>query len=240
MNHSIEYVVYRLAKETTRILNTNQSKLRSIKWTDGESNLDSGFSQLACMTCEEAWEKIKDKFPEHSNLEITCSIPDINIIFVNSSCDGKFKKIKSKIELKSSKMTKMPGSTIKKLDINQPMIYCLRPVDSEGMYHIRCTQYHRAMGESKYDLFQDRTPRPFINFEKMSDDEESHPFVMKDKGEWVRHFAQCAVDRIQNQGDCQKSWQDDLIMYVCNIVRESIIQTFIKNTSVEEFASMKR
>jgi len=51
----------------------------------------------------------------------------------------------------------MPGSTIKKLDINQPLIYCLRPSSEEDKYIIKCSQYHTAMGDSKFDLFQDRT-----------------------------------------------------------------------------------
>ena len=42
----------------------------------------------------------------------------------------------------------MPGSTIKKLDINQALIYCLRPSPPSEEYIVRCSQYHNAMGES--------------------------------------------------------------------------------------------
>ena len=50
----------------------------------------------------------------------------------------------------------MIGSTIRKLDINQPLIYCLRPNNTEGIYKIRYSQYHSAMGESDLDTFQNQ------------------------------------------------------------------------------------
>ena len=58
--------------------------------------------------------------------------------------------------------------TIKKLDINQPLIYCLRPTNETDSYKIKCSQYYSAMGDSDTALFQDRTPRPFISFDKMN------------------------------------------------------------------------
>ena len=84
-------------------------------------------------------------------------IPDINCIF-----DGDI-QVTHKIELKSSKTNVMPGSTIGKLDINQPLIFCNRTT-----YEVQCGQYHTAMGDSDIDLFQDRTPRPSLNFTKLS------------------------------------------------------------------------
>lgn len=37
-----------LAGLTTTILNEKQAQLQQCKWTDGESNTDTGFSELAC------------------------------------------------------------------------------------------------------------------------------------------------------------------------------------------------
>ena len=39
-----------LAAATTSLLNEEkqQAEMQRIKWTDGESNLDTGYSQLAC------------------------------------------------------------------------------------------------------------------------------------------------------------------------------------------------
>ena len=101
------------------------------------------------------------KYIEYRDITITCEIPDTTFTYPNGSTT------KHKIELKSSKSKTMPGSTIKKLDINQPLIYCLRPSPLSEEYIVRCSQYHNAMGESDTELFQDRTPRPFISFEKM-------------------------------------------------------------------------
>ena len=139
----------------------------------------------------------------------------------------------------------MPGSTIKKLDINQPLIYCLRPSGSGGEFQLKCSQYHHAMGESDFDLFQDRTPRPCINFEKMppinrpEDDDACIDGVAvyeeKSKDDWIEHYAQCAVNRLE-RSCCQKSWQDPLVESIGN----KLIAKFIASTSVEEFQKMKQ
>ena len=220
-------IIYELGNETTQKLNEKQDKLESITWNNGEANLDTEYSKLACDCCIMAWETIKTKYPEYSEIEITCIIPDINITFKYS--DGR--KSTDKIELKSSKSKKMPGSTIKNLDINQTLIYCLRPSMASEPYKIRCSQYYSAMGESEIDLFQDRTPRPFINFEKMNEIDNTIPFVSKYKDIWIEHYAKCALKRIEETTTCQKSWQDDMII----IIKNKIIEDYIINTSEQQF-----
>jgi hypothetical protein len=223
-----ECVVYELCIETTKILKGKQDALKNIKWTNGEANIDTEYSELACQCCTLAWETIKQKSPKYSGICITCEIPDINITF--SFPDGRNEK--HKIELKSSKSTKMPGSTIKNLNINQPLIYCLRPTNNSDAYKIRCSQYHSAMGDSNIDLFQDRTPRPFINFERMSDiDDNISSFQSKDKHCWIMHYAKCAINRIDGTHSIQKSWQDDMV----KIMKKHFIDEYIRNTSTEQF-----
>jgi hypothetical protein len=222
-----KYIIYELGIETTKILNERQDNLKSIMWNNGEANIDTEYSELACCCCVMAWETIQKIYPEYSKIEITCIKPDINITFTYS--DGR--KSIFKIELKSSKSKKMPGSTIKKLDINQPLIYCLRPSTDSEPYELRCSQYYSAMGESDIDIFQDRTPRPFINFEKMNKLDNILPFVTKDKLHWVDHYAKCALKRIENTTKCQNSWQDDMV----KIMKKKIIEDYIRNTSEQQF-----
>ena len=228
----INKIVLKLAAETTKILNEKQTELQNISWTNGESNLDTEYSQLACNCCKMAWEAIKTKYPKYSKTDITCEIPDINITFTHS--DGN--KSIHKIELKSSKSTKMPGGTINKLDVNQPLIYCKRPSIPSEPYKVRCSQYHAAMGESDIDLFQDRTPRPFINFEKMSEPDTNVPFVTKDKDDWIDHYAVCAYNRTKPTTKCKQSWQDDMIKKI----KEKAIDDYLMNTSEVEILIRKR
>ena len=225
-------IVYELGIETTKILNERQDKLKSIKWTNGEANLDTEYSKLACDCCIMAWDTtMKIKYTEYSEIDIICIIPDINITFTYS--DGR--KTKYKIELKSSKSKKMPASTIKKLDINQTLIYCLRPSTNSESYKLKCSQYHSAMGDSDIDLFQDRTPRPFINFEKMNEMNNTLPFESIGNDCWINHYAKCALNRINESISCQKSWQDDMI----KIIKKQIIEDYVRNTLEEQFQKDK-
>ena len=224
--------IHKLGILTTKEINERQDELKKITWNDGESNLDTEYSKLACYCCTVSWDEIKKNYPEFSKIKIKCFPPDINITFEYPSGT----KSKDKIELKSSKSRKMPGSTIKKLDINQTLIYCLRPSMASDPYIVRCSQYHNAMGESDTDLFQDRTPRPFINFEKMSHADNIVPFIVKDKNEfWEEHYANCALNRIKDTKRCKKSWQDVLV----KIMKKKIIDDYIRNTSEEQFKKDK-
>ena len=224
-------VLMLLTQKTVQILSSKQGDLRMIKWSDGESNTDTGYSLLACACCKEAWDTIKTiKSPQYKDWTVECFIPDINLVFSNAG-----KPIATaKIELKSSKGGSVPGSTIGKLDINEPVIYCLRSDHRsdhrrEGEYEFRYQQYHACMGESKYDLFQDRTPRPAVNFSKMVDGSVALSYVEKDKGHWVKHYADCALERLRSAKG--GSWQDELV--------KNILDSFVSQTSVDEFANRK-
>jgi hypothetical protein len=215
-------LTYKLALETTKLVESKQSELKNIKWFVGEANIDTEFSQLVCRCCELTWNKMKTN-TEYAQVNIICNIPDVNIVFTLPNGE----KVLSKIELKSSKKKIMPGSTIKKLEINQPLIYCLRPSTDLELYKLKCSQYHSAMGESEYDLFQDRTPRPNINFDKM---DNNNTYVSKDKDDWITHYSVSALNRIKNP-EKYKSWQDTLT----KDMKEKIINDYVKNTSQEEF-----
>lgn len=220
-------IVYKLGIETTKKINERQDKLKNITWNDGESNLDTEYSELSCECCILAWDEMKIKYPEYSEIEITCKIPDINITFTDPSGI----KTEQKIELKSSKRKKLPGSTIKNLDINQTLIYCLRPSKVSNPYIVRCSQYNNAMAKSDTDLFQDRTPRPFINFEKMSDADNIVPYTHKDKDDWLDHIVDCGFNRIEESTSCKKSWQDEFMKKV----KKRAINDYITDTSEQQF-----
>lgn len=191
-----------LAASTAKLLNDNQEQLQKIKWSDGESNTDTEFSELACKCAEEAWILIN---PTMNTITMKASIPDIQCTFYENDAPIK----KAKIELKSSKNHIMPGSTIGKLDINQPLIYCHRPKNASDPYEVRYGQYHHAMGESETELFQDRTPRPPINFTKLFTSEQMEiMYAHKKKDDWIPHYGKCAVARLHQQ--VSYSWQDAL------------------------------
>jgi hypothetical protein len=202
--------ILELAQAIAASLNEKQEALNACKWADGESNTDTDFSNLACTVASEVWSS-------DAGITLKATAPDINLTFTFPN--GKTQK--AKIELKSSKSATMPGSTIGKLDINQPLIYCLRG----ATYKLRAAQYYLAMGESDYDLFQDRTPRPQINFNKMS--AEPAEYVEKEKTAWVEHYAACAVRRTTAAPN--KSWQDDLT--------KAIIDEYLKSTDLATIAA---
>ena len=208
-------ILLEIARRTTIILNDKQEELQQCKWTDGESNTDTDFSKLACKCAEEAWLLVRQQ-DEPLNIIMVANIPDINCVF---SKDEKIIKVpKNKIELKSSKHEIMPGSTIGKLDINQPLIYCHRPNNPTESYEIRYGQYYTAMGESDIDLFQDRTPRPHLNFTKLFLSEEIS-YCNKKKDAWISHYGKCAFNRVKYK--VNSSWQDELT--------KSIIYEALKN-----------
>lgn len=224
-------LVYNLCIETTKILIEQQEKLSLIKWTEGESNIDTEYSKLACECCNIAWNLIRTTNQEYNQINIICNIPDINITFILPNNI----KVNKKIELKSSKSLKLPGSTINTLDINQPLIYCLRPKNNITKYKIKCSQYHLAIKNSDIELFQDRTPRPFIHFDSMTDIDNVLPFEIKNKNEWIEHYAKCALNRINNT-NCKNSWQDELV----KVLKKYIIKDYLNNTSIEQIIFDKK
>jgi hypothetical protein len=65
------------------------------------------------------------------------------------------------------------------------------------------------MGESKLELFQDRTPRPQINFTKLFPSTQMEIiYIEKKKEAWIQHYAECAVNRLNH--NVSYSWQDTL------------------------------
>lgn len=221
---------------TVKVLRTKQSQLGQIRWQDGEANPDTGFSKLACQCCLIAWEDLRTRFPEYAKVELKAEPPDINLIF--SFREDKHQE-QHHIELKSCKKPVIPGSTIGTLDINQPLIFCLRPKTSSEEYQIRSAPYYLAMGESQYDKFQDRTPRPLINFNKMPDTttaEAEYQFPLKSQTDWITRYADCALNRLREPGNCKASWQDDLI----RIIQQKTLERFVNTTSVEEFKTLKQ
>ncbi len=223
LDANISEILLRIALITTAILNSEQNALQKVKWSDGESNTDTEFSELACKCAESAWLQVRVDYPGLETVQMSAAKPDVNCTFRLE--DGSVMKTKkNKIELKSSKSSIMPGSTIGKLDINQPLIYCCRPAAAEGVYEVRCGQYHMAMGESEYELFQDRTPRPPINFGRLPVSPTGLSYSEKKKDDWIPHYGSCAVARIRaSPSAVSHSWQDTLT--------RSIIYEAIKNVT---------
>jgi hypothetical protein len=82
-----------IAAETTNKLTEKQEQLKQCKWTDGESNTDTDFSELACKCAEEAWLCVKQNYPLLSVITMAASIPDIICTF---SKNGKTIKVPKK------------------------------------------------------------------------------------------------------------------------------------------------
>lgn len=218
-----------LTQKTCKLLNSKQSELSEVKWTDGESNTDTDFSRVACKSCEEAFEKMKNDNIIDNKIKLKCNIPDINCVFTKEE-----QVLEKKIELKSCKGVKIIGSTIRKLDINQPLIYCLRSNTEPKKFKLKYSQYHQALSPNEYDSFQDRTPRPTLLFDNMKDPESEYkPFYKKEKGDWISEYAHSAINRLNNPK--YDTWQEKLV----SNIRMKVLNTFIKNTSIEEFIKLK-
>ena len=222
-------ILLKLTERTCKLISDKQIELSKVKWTDGESNTDTDFSILSCKSCEEAFEEMKAEDIINNKITIKCHHPDINCIF--SSEKGILKK---KIELKSCKGKKIIGSTIGKLDINQPLIYCRRPNIEGEKYEIRYSQYHNALERGEYDSFQDRTPRPTLSFDNMKEpNSEYESFCEKDKGDWINGYAKAAINRLNNPK--YNTWQEKLVKEMECIWKKK----FIENISIEEFKKLK-
>jgi hypothetical protein len=216
-------IIFELAYLTARLLGENQEQFEGIKWQEGEANIDKHFSALACKLCEKAWPQIQEKYPEMKDISIKCKCSDINIIFTKKS-----QTQKAKIELKSSKKKELPGSCIGSLDINQPLIYCYR-INSQ--FNIKYSIYHEAIVKKEVDRFQDRTPRPPVNYTSMHDPlEEMREYTEISKEAFVPYYVGCALNRLTMA--CNHSWQDDIV--------KGLMEEFIKRTSMEDLIAMKK
>lgn len=234
-------LVYELAYETALLLQKAQSKLNKIKWSDGESNTDTEYSELACKYCRKAWLEMRKRYDDYKKVVIKCNPPDIDLTFTLNKIS-----IKKHIELKSSKVKVLLGSTINTLNVNQPLIFCLRPSDSnkkdndgnKPVYHIRYSKYYHAIGKSDYDKFQDRTPRPYVNFSRMFEADtcfvEEEDVVCKD--DWVEHYSQCALNRLNDVNFKKSSWQDDMV----ECIKRKILEEFVHETTITNYRKLKK
>ena len=220
-----------LTQKTAQLILSKQEQLKKVKWTDGESNTDSGFSSLACESCLEAWETVKNVLSgvsEIVGLELATKGPDVTLVFSK----GNEVIHNDKIELKSGKARQIPGSTISSCDINQYVIFCLRN-DKKESFEIRYGQYHMLMKAGPTDLFQDRSPRPAAVFNNLADVNTAVTYVKQEKADWVQHALDCAFRRIDSKMD--SSWQDDFMRRLIQQAEER----FVERTSLAEFTRLK-
>ncbi|APB33359.1 hypothetical protein GlitD10_1039 [Gloeomargarita lithophora Alchichica-D10] len=129
------------------------------------------------------------------------------------------------IELKSCKAnpirpTVIPGSTIATLDLNMWVIFCRRSSNNQN-FEFRYGRYFRGIFDSPTVLFQDRTPRPRINWDGYQSVNEAPKLEKMDASSgWVKRYAQAAVNRISREHPVNYSWQDDLVKEIIKIARE--------------------
>lgn len=215
-------MIYELAIKTAKLLQQNTEQLNSMKWNEGEANLDFEFSLLSCNLCNVCWNDMKSEYQDV--IELICTPPDINITIRMKNKQ----QIKSKIELKSSLKHIMSGSCINNLDINQPIIFCLRNKKIE----IKCCQYYQAIEFSDTDLCFDRSPRPKLNWKLIPELQNCPEFQTKEKIDWIEHYSNCILNR--NKAT-PKSWQDTLHKIIIN----QSIKNYIQSTSVNDFINDK-
>ena len=223
-----EKVCMALVRGTVKILLSKQEELRKITWSVGEANTDKEFVDLACSSCEQAWDAVKEGYPDYSNLTLVCKPPDVTATFKKDDKN----LAKGKIEAKSGKSKSIPGSAILSLDVNQPVIFCIRN-ESATIFDIRYGQYHQFIRITETATFQDRSPRPYVHFDMLTDVNTPLSYVRKEKIDWIPHYAKAALNRA-NSAEFT-SWQDDMIRVA---IRE-VIKDFVKQTSLEEFARLK-
>lgn len=203
-----------LVQKTTQLLAVASDQLSQIKWTDGEANTDSGFSSLACQKFEEAF-----YHTDCQNIKLSgIKVPDIQIIFT----DNENNEFRRKIELKSCKENKgkgsriIPGSTISKLDLNMWVIFCRRSSNG-SRFEFRYGRYYLGITLGETDLFQDRSPRPRLSWDKYQHiNENPRTELISHNKAWIKRYARAAVDRLFKQ--CTYSWQDDLVREIIKIV----------------------
>lgn len=199
-----------LTQETCRLLNNEQEALSEISWTSNEANLDKDFSELAKKCCETAFSKIV----QVNALELEVNTPDLELTF-----RARDRVIQKKIELKSTKSLRgvSLGSTILGLNPNMWTIFCLRHPNSEW-FKVRYGRYHLGIEFSDSEKFQDRSPRPRIDFFKYQIPEEAPKSEASTLGEediWGM-YAKCAINRIENPSSY--SWQDSLVKEIIRMV----------------------
>jgi deoxyadenosine/deoxycytidine kinase len=216
-----QHVMY-LAQKTAELLTGAQEELKTVKWKDGEANLDTGYSSLACSMAQNAWAVMQQHDPELlGEIEMVATPPDINCAFsITNATTGQRTHIAShKIELKSSETYTVPGSCIGKLDINQCIIFCKRPArNGDCAYEFAWGQYHQAFEFTDHDRLQDRTPRPNVQFKKLGSPTQSQSYQPKPALDWVSHYSQAAFNRLQQLPESKKTWQEILFRQFIDLV----------------------
>ena len=204
-----EKVLPNLTQETCKLLNAKKTELSKLSWQSGESNTDTDFSNLSKECCEIAFKNIN----KINKLKLQIDIPDLKLKFI-------YKKriIRKKIELKSTKSinSKIPGSMIKSLNPNIWTIMCCR-ADNKNKIEVRYGRYFIGMEISEYEKFQDRSPRPSLNFNKFQKYNEKPKTTTTSisKSFW-KDYAKSAIKRVLNPQ--QYSWQDDLVKEIIKLV----------------------
>jgi hypothetical protein len=209
--------VHILALQTAVMLSEPKALplLKQISWQDSESNTDREFSYIASILCMMSFYVLRRSMRILENINLITKGPDINLIFYKRIDETMF-MVSKKIELKSAKGNRCNGSTTGKLDVNQPLLFCKRPSDTEdpNAYEIRYGQYYEAMYVSPSELFQDRTPRTPLLFERLKPLAQTiaQPITLEHKqnDEWIDRFSIAAVYRIAHKDLHLISWQDDL------------------------------
>ena len=208
LKQEINRLMPKITRLTASKIKDSQDQLNQISWHKGESNTDLEFSELAKEKCIESFNEINT----NKNLSLEVKVPDLLLIFKKGNVRENFK-----IELKSTKSNdgSVPGSMIMTLDPNMWTIFCLRKNDE---FHIRYGRYYLGMSRGSYDLFQDRSPRPRLQFENYQNIAEE-PILKEttvDKS-FYKHYAKSAVNRVLNPNG-RGSWQDDLVKEIIRIV----------------------
>lgn len=201
-----------LVQRTCAILNRSSNELLKLSWHKAESNTDIDFSNYAKDCCIKAFKEMDINF----NLQLKIKTPDLNLLLFNNE-----ESYNKKIELKStkSKNGKLPGSTIRSLDLNMWTIICYRDL-SKQICEVRYGKYHLGIVVNEYEQFQDRSPRPKIDFYQYQKPNETPNLRTKYmKNNFWERYAECAINRILNP--ISHSWQDDLV--------KEIVKEVLKN-----------
>lgn len=207
-----------LTQKTAQLLVASQEELKTIQWKNGESNLDMEYSTLACGVAEKAWAMMQCEHDMHE-IEMVATPPDINCTFsMTNATTGDTTHIAShKIELKSSNGSNtIPGSCIGNMDINQCVIFCKRHKSHNEFSWGQLHQLYNLTNDRA--LFQDRTPRPQANFERLYSSDFPQLYQEKPQlNDWIAYYAKCAVNRA-HAGE-NHSWQDDLVRKIIDLVQ---------------------
>jgi len=207
LKEEINLLMPQITKLTAFKLSKSQNELNNISWHKGESNTDLEFSELAKKKCVESFDEINT----NKNLFLNVEIPDLLLTFKKGDHKQRFK-----IELKSTKSAdrSVPGSMIMSLDPNMWTIFCLR---KESGFEVRYGRYHLGMSRSTHDLFQDRSPRPRLQFDNFQNvNEEPNLEETNIDKSFFKHYARSAVNRVLDPKG-RGSWQDDLVKEIIRI-----------------------